>query len=229
MIDSIGDGTSEMRRWRDVGEVPLDIWNSLNSLPRGSLATEEGWYPASATLKNGDHVTHVAFVETSSAEGKDRFYFQTGFLRRKYQFDRGGMIDINSVASVSVSPYATPLEIQEKMLRIRSDAGRGVCRVVLRDGKEYLLAWRTDEFVNVPRGYQAKDIVDIVEASDKERDSFPSSELKIWGETSDSLSLGLMCVFLDYSQQLELIGHNDRAMLCFFKRPRLRRNSGECK
>jgi len=221
MANSLVDGTAEIRRWKDVEEAPPGIWNSLNSLPRGNLATEEGWYPASATLKNGDYITRVAFVDKGSAEGRDRFYSQIGFLRRKYQFDEGSMIDINSVASVSVSPYATPLEIQKKMLRIMSD----VCKVVLRDGKEYLLSWRTDEFVNVPRGYQAKDIVDVVEASERESRSFPSSELKIWKETSDCLSLGLMYVFLDYSQQMELIGHNDRAMLCFFKRPRLKRNS----
>jgi len=213
MVGSIESKTTEVRRWRDVGEAPLDIWNSLNSLPRGELAKREGWFPASAALKNGTRIDCVAFVEKGS-EAQYKFHSQTGFLRLKYEFDSSKMIDISSVASVSASPYKTPLEIQARMEKFRTDVGR----ITLDDGREYWLAWRTDEFINVPRGYEARDVVDVTEASEKDRKDFPSFELRFWGDTSDYLSLGLMHVSLNS----HTIGGDDRIMLCFFKRPKRR-------
>jgi len=214
MVGSIEGKATEVRRWRGVEEAPLDIWNSLNSLPRGESAKRDGWYPASAVLKNGTRIDCVAFVEKGS-EAQDKFYSQIGFLRRKYEFDSSRMIDVSSVASVSASPYKAPSEIQAKMEKCRTE----VCKVTLNDGKEYWLAWRTDEFINVPRGYKARDVVDVTEASEEDRKYFPSSEIHIWGDTSDYLSLGLMHVSLN-SQEWNTIGWQDRIMLCFFKRPR---------
>ncbi len=219
MAGNTGERTLETRRWRDIEEIPLDIWNSLTSLPRGDLATRWGFYPASAVLRNGVDIKCVAFVEKGS-EAQSQFYSQVGFLRRTYEFDSSRMIDVGSVASVSASPYATPLGIQAKMAKIEA----GLRKVTLKDGRAYLLDSRTDEFINLPRGYQAKDIIDVTAASEEDLKSFPRLEFRIWGDTSDYSSLGLMYVLSEYSQQWEIVGYDDRAMLCFFKRPRASRH-----
>ena len=209
-------GDAGARRWRDIGEAPIGVWNDLNYLPRGEFAKSMGWYPASAILRNGARIDCVAFVEKGS-DAQFYFHTQTGFLRLKYEFESNKMIDIRSVASVSASPYKTPLEIQTKMERFRTYERK----VTLNDGTEYWLAsGGTEEFINVPRGHRAGDVVSVTEASEKDRKYFPSQEFRIWADTSDNLCLGLMYVFLDYSRRWDMIGYDDRAMLCFFKRPK---------
>ena len=212
----IDEGSIQVRRWKDVGEVPADIWSSLKSFPRSDQTKKEGWYPASAVLKNGTRIDCVAFVERGS-EAQDKFYTQTGFLRRKYEFDSSRMIDVSSVTSVQESPYKTPLAIQTKMEKLRVPG----CKITLKDGKEYWLESVLDEFINIPKGYEAKDVIDVTEVSEKDRKYFPSPDFRIWADIDPYRSLGPIHLSLS-SLPEDTVGWHRRIMLCFFNRPKER-------
>jgi hypothetical protein len=161
---------NEMRRWNEVGEMPMDIWNVLSSLHPNRQPRDPddiGRYPAAATLKNGTYYSAVNFVERKTPCQRQH-YSTSGFIRTKYPFDKETMIDLHDVISISASPNWTTDWIWRKMLHnVFKDWY--ICKLILEDGTKYWFFDTQSEFVNIPVGHTANEIVDVIPLSDIEK------------------------------------------------------------
>jgi len=208
---------SEIRKWNDVGEMPIDLWNALSSFHRdyeSQFRYEVGRFPAAATLRDGKYYPAVNFVERKTPYQSSHFS-TSGFVRTKYKFDWRTMIDIHDVASVSASPNWTPDMIWQKMMR-GTNYDFFFYKLKLKDGTEYWHGSTQTDFIRVPNGYEAKDIVDAIYPSDQDRHK---PGFRFGPDMDDPYEdVGTIYPSIEEKEQKENID-TIRIMSCFFDRP----------
>ena len=170
----IGFQKNNKRLLSGISALSAKNWQELQS-----LQPDPGdYYPASATLRDGEIEPCVMFVEKDSTARKNQFR-QRGFIRKWYLFDDFHMIDAELVGGVIVSPFVTPARIFRLIHKNPNPRfGYGPFVFRLRDGTEFIHCFGNFiEFCSVPEGYTAEDIIsveDVDEYYDSWKDPRPT-------------------------------------------------------
>ncbi len=155
-----------LRRWKNVAVLSPEVWYELHQwrlqMPwNRQIGRDNDIYLASAVTKDGRVFPCTMFVEAGTPD-QERLFPSKPFFGVLYKFDSATMVEGDSVKSVSRSPYAPTVEIKEK-LGLHGGPGDPIiyAKLIMKDGAEIWVRAGYRDFVGLPQGRTAVDIIRV--------------------------------------------------------------------